>query len=260
MGTTVKANALFDLSGKVALVTGGGSGLGYAMARGLAEAGATVVLNGRGRDKLEHSAAELRDAGLRATIAAFDVTDSAAVNAGIAATLTKHSAIDIVLNNAGIQHRQPIEDFSDADWLRVMNTNINAAFFVTRALVPGMKARRSGKIINICSILSFISRPTIVPYATTKGGLAMFTKGLAVELASHGIQANAIAPGFYKTEMNTALFNNPEFDAWVCNRTPAARWGDPAELAGAAVFLASAASNYVNGQILSVDGGFTSSM
>lgn len=254
------ANKLFDLTGKVALVTGGGSGLGNAIARGLAEAGATVVLNGRRRDKLEEAVAVLRQAGLRAGLAAFDVTDSSAVNAGVAATVAEHGAIDVLVNNAGMQHRQPIEDFSDADWLKLMNTNVNSAFFAARAVIPAMKARRSGKIINICSVLSFISRPSIVPYATSKGGLAMFTKGVAVELASYNIQVNGIAPGFYKTEMNTALFTNPEFDAWVCKRTPAARWGDPEELVGAAVFLASAASNYVSGQIVCVDGGFTSSM
>ena len=254
------ASKLFDLTGKVALITGGGSGLGNAIARGLAEAGATVILNGRRRDKLEEAAAALRQAGLRAGFSAFDVTDSTAVNAGIAATAVEHGAIDILVNNAGMQHRQPIEDFSDADWLKVMNTNANSAFYASRAVIPAMKARRSGKIINICSVTSFISRPNIVPYATSKGGLAMFTKGVAVEVASHNIQVNGIAPGFYKTEMNTALFTDPEFDAWVCKRTPAARWGDPEELVGAAVFLASAASNYVSGQIVSVDGGLTSSM
>ena len=168
--------------------------------------------------------------------------------------------MDILVNNAGMQHRQPIEDFTDSEWQRMMDTNLNSAFYVARAVIPSMKARRSGKIINICSVLSFVSRPSIVPYAVTKGGLAMFTKGLAVELASHNIQVNGIGPGFYKTAMNTALFMNPEFDAWVCKRTPAARWGAPDELAGAAVFLASGASSYVNGQILCVDGGFTSSM
>lgn len=254
------ASNLFDLTGKVALITGGGSGLGHAIARGLAEAGATVILNGRRRDKLEQAVAALRDAGLRADLAAFDVTDSAAVNSGIAAATAAHQKIDVLVNNAGMQHRQPIEEFSDAEWLKLMDTNVNSAFFAARAVIPAMKARRSGKIINICSILSFISRPSIVPYATSKGGLAMFTKGVAVELAAHNIQVNGIAPGFYKTEMNTALFTNPEFDAWVCKRTPAARWGNPEELVGAAVFLATAASNYVSGQIVSVDGGFTSSM
>ncbi len=254
------ASTLFDLTGKTALITGGGSGLGYAIARGLAEAGATVILNGRRREKLEDAAAVLRADGLHAGIAPFDVADSSAVRTGVAEAATTHGPIDILVNNAGMQHRQPIEDFSDADWLRLLNTNLNAPFFVARAVIPSMKARRAGKIINICSVLSFISRPTIVPYAASKGGLAMFTKGVAVELASHNIQVNGIAPGFYKTEMNTALFNNPEFDGWVCQRTPAARWGNPEELVGAAVFLSSAASSYVSGQILSVDGGFTSSM
>ena len=254
------ASKLFDLAGKVALVTGGGSGLGHAIARGLAEAGATVILNGRRRDKLEEAVGALRQSGLRAGFAAFDVTDSAAVNAGIAATAAQRGAIDVLVNNAGMQHRQPIEEFSDAEWQKLMDTNLNSAFYVSRAVIPAMKARRAGKVINICSVLSFISRPTIVPYAASKGGLAMFTKGMAVELASHNVQVNGIAPGFYKTEMNTALFTNPEFDSWVCKRTPAARWGDPEELVGAAVFLASAASNYVNGQIVCVDGGFTSAM
>ena len=254
------ASTLFDLTGKTALITGGGSGLGYAIARGLAEAGATVILNGRRPDKLEEAASVLRSDGLRAGVAAFDVTDSSAVNAGDARAAAAHGPVAILVNNAGMQQRQPIEDFSDADWLRLLDTNLNAPFYVSRAVIPAMKAARAGKIINICSVLSFISRPTIVPYAASKGGLAMFTKGTAVELASHNIQVNGIAPGFYKTEMNTALFNNPEFDSWVCKRTPAARWGTPDELVGAAVFLASDASSYVSGQILSVDGGFTSSM
>ena len=251
---------LFDLTGKIALITGGGSGLGNAIAHGLAGAGANVILNGRRRDKLEEAVRALRAKGLNGGLAAFDVTDSAAVNAGVAAAVAECGPIDILVNNAGMQHRQPIEDFTDSEWKRMMDTNLNSAFYVARAVIPSMKSRRSGKIINICSVLSFVSRPTIVPYAVTKGGLAMFTKGLAVELASHNIQVNGIGPGFYKTEMNAALFANPEFDAWVCKRTPAARWGEPAELAGAAVFLASGASSYVNGQILCVDGGFTSSM
>jgi gluconate 5-dehydrogenase len=177
------ANTLFDLTGKVALITGGGSGLGNAIARGMAEAGATVILNGRRRDKLEEAVTVLRGAGLAAGLAAFDVIDSAAVNSEVANAVSEHGPIDILVNNAGMQHRKPIEQFTDAEWQKMMDTNLNSAFYVSRALIPSMKERRSGKIINICSLLSFISRPTIVPYAATKGGLAMFTKGLAVELA-----------------------------------------------------------------------------
>jgi gluconate 5-dehydrogenase len=250
----------FDLSGRTALVTGGGSGLGFAMAQGLAEAGALVVLNGRTAARVEAAAAQLRGVGLRAETAAFDVADSVAVRQGVEALLARHASVDILVNNAGIQHRTPIDEFTDADWQRVMATNLDAPFFMARALIPQMKAHRRGKIINICSLASTLARPTTVPYQVSKGGIAMLTRGLAVELAPHGIQVNGIAPGFFRTEMNTALTNNPEFTAWVEKRTPAARWADPAELAGAAVFLASDAASFVTGQILYVDGGFTASM
>ena len=250
----------FDLAGRTALVTGGGSGLGLAMARGLAEAGARVVLNGRGLAKLDAAAAALKSVGLQAETAAFDVTDSAAVAAGIADLVARFGAIDILVNNAGVQHRAPIEEFSDADWRRVMATNLDAPFFLARAVIPAMKARRSGKIINIGSLMSSLARPTTVPYQVSKGGIAMLTRGLAVELAPHGIQVNAIAPGFFATEMNSALTSNPEFSAWVAKRTPAGRWAKPEELAGAAVFLASTAADFVTGQTLYVDGGFTSGM
>ena len=250
----------FDLGGKTALVTGGGSGLGLAMARGLAEAGARVVLNGRGGAKLGAAAAALKGDGLLAEAAAFDVTDSAAVDAGIAEVIARFGAIDILVNNAGVQHRGPIEEFSDADWRRVMATNLDAPFFMARAVIPAMKARKSGKIINIASLMSSLARPTTVPYQASKGGIAMLTRGLAVELAPHGIQCNAIAPGFFATEMNTALTSNAEFSAWIVKRTPAGRWAQPQELAGAAVFLASSAADFVTGQVLYVDGGFTASM
>ncbi|MEP7056859.1 MAG: glucose 1-dehydrogenase [Caldimonas sp.] len=250
----------FDLAGRTALVTGAGSGLGFAIARGLAEAGATVVLNGRTLDKLDAAAQRLRSDSLRVEIAAFDVADSAAANAGVAALLARFGAIDILVNNAGIQHRSPIDEFSDADWQRLMATNLDAPFYMARALIPQMKTRKGGKIINICSLNSTLSRPTTVPYQVSKGGLAMLTRGLAIELAPHGIQVNGIAPGFFRTEMNVALTQNPEFNAWVEKRTPAARWAEPTELAGAAVFLASAAASFVTGQILYVDGGFTASM
>ena len=250
----------FDLSGRTALITGGGSGLGFAMAQGLAEAGALVVLNGRTASKLDAAADRLRALGLRAETAVFDVADSADVNRGVAALGGRVGAVDILVNNAGIQHRAPIDEFSDADWRRVMATNLDAPFFMARALIPQMKARGRGKIVNICSLMSSLARPTTVPYQVSKGGIAMLTRGLAVELAPHGIQVNGIAPGFFRTEMNAALTNNPEFSSWVEKRTPAARWADPAELAGAAVFLASDAASFVTGQILYVDGGFTASM
>jgi len=250
----------FDLGGKTALITGSGSGLGFAMARGLAEAGARVVLNGRDLAKLEAAAATLRESGLAIETASFDVADSASVAAGIAELVARVGAIDILVNNAGVQHRGPIEEFSDADWRRLMATNLDAPFFMARAVIPAMKARRAGKIINIGSLMSRLARPTTVPYQTSKGGIAMLTRGLAVELAPFNIQVNSIAPGFFRTEMNAALTGNPEFSAWVEKRTPAGRWAAPQELAGAAVFLASPASAFVTGQILYVDGGFTAGM
>jgi gluconate 5-dehydrogenase len=245
----------FDLSGRRALVTGGGSGLGLAIARGLAAAGADVVINGRSRDRLDAAAEALERDAIGVEVAAFDVTQSEAVDASVAA-LERERPIDILVNNAAVNRRAPLETFSDAEWRSLMATNLDGPFFVARAVIPGMKQRRRGKIINLCSLASDIGRPNIVPYATSKGGVRMLTRALAVELAPHNIQVNGIAPGFFRTEMNAALVADAEFSAWVARRTPAGRWADPSEIAGAAVFLASPAADYVTGHILAVDGGF----
>jgi gluconate 5-dehydrogenase len=248
-------NTSFDLAGRRALVTGGGSGLGLAIARGLAQAGAKVVINGRNRARLDAAAQALADESLDIAVAAFDVAQPAAVSAGVAA-LERDGPIDILVNNAALNRRAPLETFSDDEWRALMAANVDGPFFVARAVIPGMKARGRGKIINLCSLASDLGRPNIVPYATSKGGVRMLTRALAVELAPHNIQVNGIAPGFFRTEMNAALVEDREFSAWVARRTPAGRWADPPEIAGAAVFLASAAADYVTGHILAVDGGF----
>ena len=249
----------FDLHGTRALVTGGGSGLGFAIACALAGAGAHVVLNGRNRDKLSAASASLATDGLDARTAPFDVTDAAAVAAGVAEIERTLGPIDILVNNAAMNQRKALEQFAPDEWRALMATNLDGPFLVTRALIPAMKARRRGKIINICSLASDIGRPNIVPYAVSKGAVRMLTRALGVELAAHNIQVNGIAPGFFKTEMNAALISDPEFSAWVARRTPAGRWGEPAEIAGAAVFLASRAADYVTGHVLYVDGGFSAS-
>jgi len=249
----------FDLSGRRALVTGGGSGLGLAIARGLGRAGARIVLNGRNRAKLEAAAAALAADGIAATIAPFDVADADAVDAAVAAIARDEGAIDILVNNAAMNRRQPLEKFSLAEWHELQGANLDGPFLVTRAVVPAMKAQRRGKIVNICSIASDLGRPNIVAYAASKGGVKMLTRALAVELAPHNVQVNGIAPGFFRTEMNAALTADAAFSAWVAQRTPAGRWGEPDEIAGAAVFLASAAADFVTGHLLYVDGGFSAS-
>lgn len=250
------SHPLFDLSGRTALVTGSSRGLGHAIAEGLAQAGARLVLNGMDTERLALGAAALRAKGHHVDEAAFDVTDEAAVCAAFARLDDAGIEIDILVNNAGIQLRKPLVELSVAEWDKVLNTNLTSAFLVGREAAKRMIARgRGGKIINIGSLTSEAARATVAPYTAAKGGIKMLTRAMAAEWAEHGIQANAIGPGYMATEMNTALLDNPAFDAWVKGRTPARRWGRPDELAGTAIWLASKASEYVNGQIIYVDGG-----
>jgi len=253
-------NPLFDLTGRIALVTGSSQGLGLAIARGLAQAGAAVVLNGRDQRKLAATADALRAEGVKVFVAAFDVTDGAAGAAAVARVEAEFGVIDILVNNAGIQRRAPLAEMTEAQWREVIDTNLTSAFLVARAVAPRMIARGRGKLINICSVMSEVSRPTIANYAAAKGGLKMLTRAMAVEWAKHGLQTNGIAPGYFVTELNQPLVENVDFNKWICGRTPAGRWGQPHELAGAAVFLASAASDFVNGQVLYVDGGLLASL
>jgi gluconate 5-dehydrogenase len=247
----------FDLTGKVALVTGAYRGLGFAIAGGLARSGATVVLNGRRPEELAAAKKKLVDQGLAASTTVFDVTDATGIRRGVDGIVESYGHLDIVVNNAGIQRRHPLVDFPQSEWDEVIATNLTAPYLVSQAALPGMIARRSGKIINIASLMSELARPTVVPYTAAKGGVRQLTRGMAVELAPHNIQVNAIAPGYFATEMNRALIDNPEFDAWVCKRTPAGRWGQPDEIAGLAIFLASSAANYMTGQLLFIDGGMS---
>ncbi len=250
----------FDLSGRVALVTGAYRGLGFAIARGFAQAGARVILNGRKPAELAAAVEKLAGEGLAADTATFDVTQRDAVHAAVAAVAAKHGPVDILVNNAGIQRRAPFVEFTQQDWDAIVATNLTAPFVVSQAVLPAMIARRRGKIIHVASLMSELARPTVVPYTAAKGGVRQLTRGMAVELAPHGIQVNAIAPGYFATEMNRALIDNAEFNAWVCKRTPAGRWGDPPEIAGLAVFLASPASDYMTGQMLVMDGGMSVSL
>jgi gluconate 5-dehydrogenase len=250
----VHVSSLFDLTGKRALVTGSSRGIGAALARGLAAAGAEVVLHGRDKAALEQAQAALAaDVPAPVGIASFDVTDETAVVEGVTAL----GPLDILVNNAGIQHRQPMLEVATQRWRDLLETNLTSAFLVGRAVARGMVDQGHGKIVNICSVQSFLARPGIAGYAATKGGLAMLTRSMCAEWGPSGITANALAPGYVVTELTKALVEDPEFDAWLRNRTPARRWATPKDLIGTLIWLASSASDYVNGQIIAVDGGLT---
>jgi gluconate 5-dehydrogenase len=246
---------LFSLEGRTALVTGSSRGLGRAMAEGLAAAGAAVVLNGSDEGRLASAAAAMEAAGSRVYQARFDVTDEAAVIAAFERFDRDGIEIDVLVNNAGIQLRKPMVELATEDWRKVIEANLTSAFVIGREAARRMIPRGRGKIINIGSLTSELARATVAPYTVAKGGIKMLTRAMAAEWAESGIQANAIGPGYMLTDMNQALIENPTFDAWVKGRTPSRRWGRPDELVGTAVFLASAASDYVNGQIIYVDGG-----
>ena len=278
---------LFDLTGRTALVTGSTRGIGRALATGLVRAGARVIVHGRDAGRAAAAAEEIaaavaaeRAGGADGSIAAdgtgvgaeatggagevpevlsagFDVTDPAAVDAALTAIEAEHGTPDVLVNNAGIQRRAPIAEFADEDWDALLATNLSAAFYCARRVARGMIARGSGKIVQIGSVQSQLARPSIAAYSATKGGIAMFTKGLAADLAPHGIQVNTLAPGYFATELTKALVEDEEFSAWVARRTPDGHWGDVEDLVGPLVFLASDASRFVNGQTLHVDGGMT---
>lgn len=247
---------LFDLTGKRALVTGSSQGIGFALAQGLAAAGAHVVLNGRDGGKLAEAAARIPGA---ATLA-FDATDHDAVRNAVDGFEAEVGPIDILVNNAGMQYRTPLEDFPAEAFERLLQTNVASVFHVGQAVARHMIGRGRGKIINIASVQTALARPGIAPYTATKGAVGNLTKGMATDWAKHGLQCNAIAPGYFDTPLNAALVADPTFSAWLEKRTPAGRWGKVEELVGACVFLSSDASSFVNGHILYVDGGITASL
>jgi len=251
---------LFNLAGKTALITGSSQGIGYTLARGLSEAGAKIVLNGRDEQKLEAAAAQLSSAGATVLTRVFDVTDHAGVAKVVDELEASGEIIDILVNNAGMQHRAPLEEFPADAFEKLLQTNIASVFHVSQAVAKHMIKRGEGKMINIASLQTALARPGIAPYTATKGAVGNLTKGMATDWARHGLQCNAIAPGYFDTPLNAALVSDDEFSAWLEKRTPAGRWGQVEELIGACVFLSAEASRFVNGHTLYVDGGITASL
>lgn len=252
--------SLFDLKGRVALITGSSRGLGFSIARGLARAGATVALNGRTQERLASAVSELTGQGLIAQGFVFDVLQREQIERQVKKIEKDIGPIDILVNNVGNNLRGPLEDFEESTWHEVIDINLTSAWLVSKVVVKRMISRRSGKIINTCSLMSELGRNTTGPYTAAKGGLKMLTRAMAVEWAGHNIQVNGIGPGYFITELTQPLADNPEFDNWLKKRTPAGRWGNVDELAGTAIFLASAASSFVSGQIIYVDGGVLASL
>jgi len=253
---------VFDIRGHTALVTGSSRGIGRALAQGLLEAGCAVVLHGRDPAAVDRAGEALADTAKRAGSSVhgvvFDVTDEKAVTAGVTRAQDAVGALDILVNNAGMQHRMALLDLTDDAWHRVLDTNLTGAFLVGRAVARGMVPRGRGKIVNVCSVQAELARPGIAPYAASKGGLKMLTKSMAAEWAISGLQVNGIGPGYFETELTRSLVEDEQFDGWVRRRTPAGRWGRLEELVGALLFLASPASDFVNGQVIYVDGGISS--
>jgi gluconate 5-dehydrogenase len=247
----------FDLTDRLALVTGSSRGLGLAIARGLAAAGARVILHGRDQARLQQQAATLPNT---AGTLAFDVTDASAVRTAFTRLQQEHQRLDILVNNAGVIPRKPLLDTTDQDWQSVIDSNLTAYFRLSREAARLMVPRRSGRIIMVSSIMGLLGRANIPGYSTAKAGLHGLVRSMAVELAPHGTTVNALAPGYFPTDATDALYTDQRFNAWIASRAPMARWGDPVELAGPAVFLASDASSYMTGQVLVVDGGLTAAL
>ncbi len=249
------SSKLFSIEGLNILISGSSRGIGYILAQEFGKLGAKVFINGRNSDQLNEAAKKLSAEGMEVHAYSFDVSDENQVKSSISQILDEHKSIDVLVNNAGIQIRKPLEEFEYENWRKIMDVNVTSAFLMSKAVVPQMIARKKGKIINICSLMSEIARPTIAPYTTSKGALKNLTKAMATDWAKYNIQVNGIGPGYFSSEMTKNLVQDEQFNSWICNRTPAGRWGQLEELAGAAIFLSSEASSFVNGQIIYVDGG-----